>query len=190
MFYVLCTYLFLYIPTIRADSPALQSNCSIEVKPLLDIITVQGKIARPLTDEDQLPVEHVMPSLDVIPCDLVHFREDIEKDQHHYKIEADKHLKNPELTTDRGCGCSYMHKHWWKPDEWTNFTENKLQQQTQGYEMIMLKWVRVAQEKFVFLHINPEYHYKRHIYGYYYHDLLAFTQYIIASFVEKYQWTA
>jgi len=56
--------------------------------------------------------------------------------------------------------------------------------------MVILTWARVPQEKFVFSHINPEYHYKHHIYGYYSQDLLAFVEYIIASFEEKYQWTA
>jgi len=56
--------------------------------------------------------------------------------------------------------------------------------------MMMLAWARVSQEKFVFSHINPEYHYIHHIYGYYSQDLLAFVEYIIASLVEKYQWTA
>ena len=56
--------------------------------------------------------------------------------------------------------------------------------------MIALDWARVPQEKVVFSHINPEYHYTNHIYGYYFRDLLAFVEYIIVSFVEKYQWVA
>ena len=53
-----------------------------------------------------------------------------------------------------------------------------------------LGWIRVPQEKFVFSHINPEYQHNHHIYGYYSQDLLAFVEYTIVSFVEKYQWVA
>jgi len=126
--YVLCIYLFLYISTIKANNLALQSNCSTKLKPLLDIISVQVRIAQPIAEEEQLPVEHVTPSLDVIPCDLVHFREHTKEDHHRYGMEADKHLINPELIIDTGCGCSYVQPQKWKPDEWTNFTEDKLQQ--------------------------------------------------------------
>ena len=70
-----------------------------------------------------------------------------------------------------------MQQHWWKPDEWTNFTENKLKQQTQGYEMVMFKWVEGAQEKFVPLHINPEYHYSGFNFSHY--DLPFPTRYCI-----------
>jgi len=59
---------------------------------------------------------------------------------------------------------------------------------TQGYEMVSLRWVTEGISKFVFPHINPEEHRGRNMYAYYSHDLLAFTEYVIASFVEKYQW--
>jgi len=176
MFKLLCVYFILHIQVIKSNSLSQQNNCSTALKPLMDIISVQGKIARPIADEQPLPIEHVTPLLDVIPCDLAHFREDIDEDHHHYDMEADKHLKNPELTIDSGCGRSYIQLHEWKLDEWTNFTENKLQQQIQGYEMVTLTCARVPPEKFVFSHINPEYHYKHHIYGYYSQDLLAFVE--------------
>ena len=67
----------------------------------MDIISAQERIVQPIAEEEQIPVEHVTPSLDVIPCDLVHFREDIEEDHHHFETEADKHLKNPNLTIDQ-----------------------------------------------------------------------------------------
>jgi len=74
-------------------------------------------------------------------CDLTHFREDKSEDHNHFETEADKHLKNLKLTIDPGCGCSYIQRYEWKPDEWTNFTENKLQQQIQGYEMVSDSWL-------------------------------------------------
>ena len=179
MIKLLCVYFILHLQLVRSDSICQQRNCSTALKPLLNIIIVQGRIAQSIVKEEQIPVEHVTPSLEVIPCDLIHFREDIEEDHNQFETEIDKHLKNSKLTIDPGCGCSYIQPHEWKPDEWTNFTENKLQQQTQGYKMVMLNWARVPQEKFIFSHINPKYHYKRHIYGYYSHDLLAFVEYTV-----------
>jgi len=172
MIKLLCVYFILHLQLVKSDSLSQQRNCSTALKPLLNIISAQGRIVQPIAEEEQIPVERVTPSLDITPCDLIHFREDLEEDHHHFETETDKHLKNPKLTIDPGCGCGYIHRHWWKPDEWTNFMENKLQQQTQGYEMVMLHWVTVAIKRFVLSHINPEYHNTRYMYAYYSHDLL------------------
>jgi len=42
----------------------------------------------------------------------------------------------------------------------------------------------------LFSHINPEIRRPHCIYSYWFRDQLAFTEYIIASFIEKHQWTA
>ena len=182
--------LFLHLDLIEVNRLTPQDNCSVELKPLLDTIPVLGKVAQPIDLREQLPVEYDKPTLNVIPCDSKHFREDLDTDRQHHIVEADKHLKNPDISIDLGCSCSYIHHQWWKPDQWTNITENKLQQQTQGYVTVMLNRVRTPQEKFTSSHINHEESQQAHIYGNYSQDHLAFTEYIIAAFVERYQWTA
>jgi len=190
MFCLLYVYLFLYLDLIEVNSLTPQANCSVELKPLLDTIPVHGKVAQLIDLSEQLPVEYDTPALSVIPCDLKHFREGLNIDRQYHIAEAEKHLKNPEISIDPECSCSYIHHQWWRPDEWTNISENKLQQQTQGYEMVMLNRVRTPQEKCILSHINPEESQQIHIYGNYSQDPLAFTEYIIAAFVERYQWTA
>jgi len=56
--------------------------------------------------------------------------------------------------------------------------------------MVTLRWVTAGKRKFVLSHINPEDHHTHYTYTYYAHDLLAVTEYIIASFIEKYHWVA
>jgi len=74
----------------------------------MNIISAPGRIAQPIAEQQQTPVEHMIPSIDITPCDLIHFREDIAEDHDHFETEADKHLKNPKLTIDPGCGCNYI----------------------------------------------------------------------------------
>ena len=187
MFKLLCVYLIFHLQCAKSDRPYPLRYCSNTLKPLMNIIGAQRRIAQSIAEQEQTPFEHMTPSIDITPCDLIRFRKSTAEDHNHYETEIDKHLKNPKLTIDPGCGCSYIQRHVWKPDEWTNFTQDKLQQQIQGYEMVTLTWARAPQEKCVFSHINPEYHFIRHIHAYYSQDLLAFVEYTIVSFVEKYQ---
>jgi len=97
MFKLLCVYFLVHIQLTKSDSIYQTRNCSTTLTPLLNIISAQGRIVQPIAEEEQMLVEHVMPSLDITPCDLIHFREDIEEDHHHFETETDKHLKNPNL---------------------------------------------------------------------------------------------
>jgi len=63
-----------------------------------------------------------------------------------------KHLQVTPFHIDPACGCNFVKKQEWCPDNWSTLVEQNQQQSIQGYEMIYLFWPR---NQPFFSHIDP-----------------------------------
>ena len=132
----MCVYFIFHLPLAKSDSLHQQRNCSNELEPLLNLVSDQGKKAVLILEENQISLEHITPHFDVEPCDLHKYRENLDKQNHHHGRVFVKHLQVTPFHIDLGCGCNFVKKQEWRPDNWTTLVEQNQQQSIQGYEMI------------------------------------------------------
>jgi len=87
---------------------------------------------------------------------------------------------------DPACGCNFVKKQEWRPDNWSTLVEQSQQQSIQGYEMIYFFCRR--NQPFHISHINPSRQDTHVVDSYHSIDILMLFPYILTSFLEKYQW--
>jgi len=148
---LLCMYFILHIQLVKSDNLQQQRNCSNELEPLLNLVSDQGnKVV--LIPEDRISVEHITPHFDVEPCDLHQYRENLIEQNHHPERVSAKHLQVTPFHIDPACGCNFIKRQEWHPDNWSRLVEQKQQRRIQGYEMIYLFWPR---KSYHIPHIDP-----------------------------------
>jgi len=82
---------YFYLLVTNAEGEQLKRNCSTTLKPLLNLISAQGKVAQSIVEQEQTPIKLVTSSIEITSCDLMHFREDIAEDHNPFQSENDKH---------------------------------------------------------------------------------------------------
>jgi len=152
MFKLLCIFFILHIHFTKSDSLHRTRNCSNEFKPLLNLVSNQGKKVVVIPEKDQISLEHETPHFDIEPCDLHQYRENLVEQNHHHKIVSAKHLQVTPFHIDPACGCNFVKSQEWCPDNWSTLVEQKQQQNIQGYETISLYLPR--HQRFQIHHIN------------------------------------
>jgi len=179
MFKLLCVYFILHLQLANSDSLRQQRNCSNELEPLLNLVSDLGKKAVLMPEQDQISVEHE-------PCDLHKYRENLNEQKHHHGRVSAKHLQVTPFHIDPACGCNFVKKQEWHPDNWSTLVEQNQQQRIQGYEMIYLFWPH--NQPLHISHIDSSREEIQVIHPYYLIDILMLFPYVLTSFFEKYQW--
>jgi len=153
MFKLLCVYFLLHIQLTKSDNLHQTRNFCNELQPLLNLVSNQGKKAVLIPEIDQIFLEHETPHLDVEPCDLHQYRENLVEQNHHHERVSAKHLQATPFYIDPVYGCNFIKSQEWRPDNWSTLIEQKQQQSIiQGYEMMYLYWPRQA---YHMSHIDP-----------------------------------
>ena len=122
------------------------------MEPLLNLVFDRGKVAVLIPEENQISVEHITPHFDAEPCDLCKYRKNLDEQNHHHGRVSAKHLQVTPFHIDPACGCNFIKRQEWHPDNWSMLVEQKQQQHIQGYEMIYLFW---PHKSYHISHIDP-----------------------------------
>jgi len=184
MFKLLCVYFVLHLQLAKSDKLRQQRNCSNELEPLLNLVSDQGKKAVLIPKEDQISLERETPHFDVEPCDLHKYRKNLDEQNHHHGRVSAKHLQVTPFHVDPACGCNFVKKQEWRPDNWSTLVEQNQQQSIQGHEMLYSFWPRT--QLFYISHIDPSRLETQIMERYHLSDILMLFPYILTSF-EKYQ---
>jgi len=127
---------------VKSDSSHQRRNCNNELEPLLNLVSDQGKKVMLIPEENPVSMEHITPHFDVEPCDLQKYRKNLGEQNHYHGRVSAKHLQMTPFHIDPACGCNFIKRQEWHPDNWSMLVEQKQQQRIQGYEMIYLFWPR------------------------------------------------
>jgi len=184
MFKLLCVHFILHLRLVKTDSSHQLRNCNNELEHLLNLVSDQGKKVVLIPEEDQISLEHKTPHFDVEPCDLHKYRKNLNEQNHHHGRVSAKHLQVTPFHIDPACGCNFIKRQEWHPDNWSMLVEQNEKQHIQGYEMIYLFWPR---KTYHISHIDPSRQEIQVMDLYYCIDILMLFPYVLTSF-EKYQW--
>ena len=86
-------YRLLHIQLVKSDSLHQQRNCSNELEPFLNLVSDQGKRVVLILEENQISIEHITPHVDVEPCYLHKYKENLDEQNHHYEKVSANHLQ-------------------------------------------------------------------------------------------------